>query len=218
MIHLIGDILSAPETEALSEAAAALPFEEGSRTAGALARSVKNNAQAAPGPERDAVLRKVKAALMANPAFCSVARPKAFARLLVSRYAGGQTYGLHVDDALMDGTRTDVSFTLCLSAPDSYEGGALVLSEPVEDRAFRPGAGAAIVYPSTTLHRVDPVTSGVRLAVVGWVTSWVRDPGQRAVLHDLDQAVAAEQAAGGDAAQLARLARSRSNLIRMWAG
>ena len=217
MIHLIGDILTASEIEALSEAAAALPFEDGRRTAGALARSVKNNVQAAAGPERDAVLRKVQAALMANPTFCSIARPKGFARLLVSRYVGGQAYGLYVDDALMDGARTDVSFTLCISAPDQYQGGALLMSEPVEDRVFRPGAGEAIVYPSTTLHRVEPVTDGMRLAVVGWATSWVRDPEQRAVLHDLDQAVAAEQASGGDAVQLGRLARSRSNLIRMWA-
>lgn len=217
MIHLIGGILTAPEIDALAEAAAALTFEDGARTAGALARAVKTNAQAAPGPQRDAVLRKVEAALMANAEFRSVVRPKGFARLLVSRYAGGQAYGLHVDDALINGARTDVSLTLCLSAPDSYAGGELVISESIEDRAFKPGLGEAIVYPSTTLHRVEPVIDGLRLAVVGWVTSWVRDPARRQILHDLDRAVAAEQSAGADPAQLARLAQTRSNLIRMWA-
>ena len=217
MIHLIGDIFPAHELEALAEAVEALPFEDGKNTAGVLARAVKDNAQASPGPDRDAVLRKASASLLSSAEFCSVARPRGFARLLISRYAGGQSYGLHVDDAIMDGARTDLSFTLCLSAPESYEGGALVVSDAVEDRAFRPASGEAIVYPSDTLHRVEPVTNGVRFAIVGWVTSWVRDPAKRQILRDLDLAVAAEQTGAADPAQIARLAQSRSNLIRLWA-
>ena len=217
MMVMIPGVLSGPELEALSEAAAALSFEDGGRTAGALARGVKNNAQAAPGPARDAVLRKVAQVVGAHPEVQSVARPKGIARLLVSRYAGGQSYGFHVDDAIMDGARTDLSFTLCLTPPDAYAGGELIVRDGIEDRAFKPDAGGMILYPSDTLHRVAPVTDGVRLAIVGWITSRVRDPQARAILTDLDRAVAHEQAAGGDAEQLARLARSRSNLLRMWA-
>jgi PKHD-type hydroxylase len=148
--------------------------------------------------------------LLRNGGFVSAARPKGFARMLVSRYAGGQAYGSHVDDALMAGARTDLSFTLFLSDPESYAGGALVIEDRTEDRSFRLSAGDAILYPSDSLHRVEPVTEGTRHAVVGWITSWVRDPARREVLFDLDAAIAA----GGDTT---RLARVRSNLLRMWA-
>jgi PKHD-type hydroxylase len=218
MFHVIGGLFDSPTLDALTEAAASLTFEDGAATAGALARRVKANAQAAKTPERDAVLRKVESALLANAHFASAARPRAFARTVVSHYTKGQTYGLHVDDALMAGSRTDLSFTLFLSDPDSYEGGALVISDRVEDRAFKLSAGELILYPSDTLHRVEPVTSGERLAVVGWVTSWVREPDRREILFDLDAAISAELAGTNDAEQILRLARTRSNLIRMWAG
>lgn len=218
MFHVIGGLFDGPTLGALTEAAANLTFEDGAATAGALARRVKSNAQAAKTPERDAVLRKVESALSAHPVFASAARPRAFARTVVSRYTEGQTYGLHVDDALMAGARTDLSFTLFLSDPDSYDGGALVISDRVEDRAFKLPAGELILYPSDTLHRVEPVSSGVRLAVVGWVTSWVREPDRREILFDLDAAIATELAGTNDPKQALRLARTRSNLIRMWAG
>lgn len=218
MFVVIGDVLDQVTVAALREAVLDLPFEDGRKTAGRLARGVKDNAQAAPGKSRDAVLRKAEAALMAHPVFRAAARPKAMARMLVSRYRPGQHYGSHVDDALMGSARTDVSFTLCLSDGADYEGGALVIEDMVEDRSIRLNAGEAVVYPSDTLHRVEPVTAGERLAVVGWVTSWVRDPGRRQVLFDLDQAVAEEEArAGRSEAQLRRLAKTRSNLLRMWA-
>ena len=96
-------------------------------------------------------------------------------------------------------------------------GGELVICDRAEDRAFKLGQGEAIVYPATSLHRVEPVTTGSRLVVVGWFNSWVRDPAQREILFDLWQAVAAAEAAG-DAAQLRLLSKSRTNLLRMWAG
>jgi PKHD-type hydroxylase len=218
MFHVIDGLFDKPTRDALTDAAASLSFEDGAATAGAIARGVKANAQAAPGPARDAVLRKVEATLAAHPVFASAARPRAFARMVVSRYRTGQTYGLHVDDALMAGARTDLSFTLFLSDPASYNGGALVISDRVEDRAFKLSAGELILYPSDTLHRVEPVTHGERLAVVGWVTSWVRDQNQREILFDLDAAIATEVAGANDPEQVLRLARSRSNLLRMWAG
>jgi PKHD-type hydroxylase len=217
MFHVIGPLFPAPELAALTEAVQALDWEDGKRTAGAHARAVKSNAQAKASPARDAVLRKVEASLLADPAFASAARPKGFVRMLVSRYEGGQAYGTHVDDALMAGGRTDLSFTLFLSDPASYTGGELVIVDRLEDRAVKLGPGEVIVYPSDTLHRVEPVTDGVRYAVVGWVTSWIRDPAKREILVDLDAAIAEVQAAGQDRAGIDRLSRTRSNLIRMWA-
>ena len=218
MFLVIGGVLDAHEVAALREAAAEIPFEDGAKTAGKLARRVKNNTQAAPGPGRDAILKKVEKALLSHPVFASAVRPKAIVRLLLSRYAGGQAYGSHVDDALMAGARTDVSFTLSLTDPGDYEGGALVVEDLLEDRRIRLEAGDMVVYPSDTLHRVEAVTRGERLAVVGWAQSWVRDVGRRQVLFDLDALVAAEDARGDrQEAQLNRLARTRSNLLRMWA-
>jgi PKHD-type hydroxylase len=92
-----------------------------------------------------------------------------------------------------------------------------VLEDRLEDRAIRLGPGEAVLYPSTSLHRVEPVQSGTRLAVVGWITSRVRDAGQREILMDLDEAIMAQEAMTPNPAQLARLARTRSNLLRMWA-
>lgn len=218
MFHVFDDILDGPEVDALREAAGSLTFEDGARTAGTLARAVKSNAQAAPSPARDAVLRKVQTALLSHPGFVSATRPKAFARMLVSTYAGGQAYGAHIDDAIMDGARTDISFTLALSAADSYAGGALIVQDRIEERAFRLEAGQILVYPSDTLHRVEPVTDGTRLAVVGWITSWIRDPAKREILTDLDAIIAQELARDQDGGHLQRLAKTRSNLLRMWAG
>ena len=216
-MFLIDGLFDAPTLRVLTEAAAALDFEDGRKTAGALARAVKMNAQAAPSAERDAVLAKVEDALRAHPVVQSAARPRAFARLAVSRYAGGQTYGAHVDDALMAGARADLSFTLFLTPPETYDGGELVITGRIDEQAVKLNAGQAILYASDTLHRVEPVTRGERLAVVGWITSWVRDPAQREILFDLDAAIRAEAERGADPAQVLRLQRSRSNLLRMWA-
>ena len=156
MFHVIGGLFEAPALAALHEAVAALPYEDGRRTAGALARAVKRNAQAVAGPEREAVIARVQAALLASAAFQSIARPKVFARGLVSRYEGGQAYGSHVDDAIMGGARTDLSFTLFLSDPATYDGGELIVEDRVEDRAVKLPAGEMVLYPSDTLHRVAP--------------------------------------------------------------
>jgi PKHD-type hydroxylase len=213
---VLSDILSAAEARVLFEAAAALPFEDGARTAGRTARAVKENLQAAPGAASEAVLTKLRNALAAHPAFQALALPKSFGRMMISRTEGGGHYGDHVDNALMGESRADLSFTLFLAPPETYQGGELTISDRVEDRRFKLGQGEVIVYPSDTLHRVEPVTNGSRLVAVGWVQSWIRDPRQREILFDLWQAIAAAEATG-DASLVQLLSKSRSNLIRMWA-
>ncbi|WP_323037357.1 Fe2+-dependent dioxygenase [Pararhodobacter sp.] len=206
-------LLTKSETTVLHAAASALDFEDGARTAGAVARAVKVNQQATPGPATQAVLDKVQTALLANPVFQAIAYPRHFAALMVTRTEGGGHYGPHVDNALIAGVRADLSVTLFLSDPARYDGGALVISDRIEDRAFKLPQGAAVVYPSNTLHHVEPVTKGSRLVVVGWVQSWVQDPAQREILFDLWQAIQSTQ----DPDQARLLSKSRSNLIRMWA-
>lgn len=214
---VIQGLIPPAEAAVLREAARELAFADGKATAGRFAREVKANDQAAPSPERDAILARVERALRENALFRSAARPRAISPLILSRYREGQTYGLHVDDAVMGGLRTDLSFTLFLCDPASYDGGALVIEDTFETRAIRPGAGDLILYPSTTLHRVEPVTQGERLAVVGWVQSQIRRADQREILFDLDQAVEAAHALEGKGTQFDRLAKTRANLIRMWA-
>jgi PKHD-type hydroxylase len=218
MFLAVPDALDRDAVEALRGFAAGAAFEDGAATAGRFARPVKANDQAAPSPALDAALAPVEAALARNRSFVAAARPRRILRMLLSRYRPGQAYGAHVDDAIIAGFRADVSFTLFLSDPDAYEGGALVVQDTLQERAIRLPAGAAILYPSTTLHRVDPVTRGERLAVVGWVESWVRAAERREALFDLELALNEVHAREGKTALFDRLVRTRSNLLRMWAG
>jgi PKHD-type hydroxylase len=217
MLLVIEKLLTAIEVQVLREAASSLQFDDGRKTAGRFAAEVKANDQAASSPELTAVLAKVETALAGNALFRSAARPKALTKLILSRYRTGQTYGLHVDDALMAGLRTDLSFTLFLAEPGSYDGGALIIEDSFEARAIKLNPGDLILYPSTTLHRVEPVTRGERLAVVGWAQSLIRRADQREILFDLDQAVEATFAAEGKSPLFDSLAKTRSNLLRMWA-
>jgi PKHD-type hydroxylase len=216
-VLVIGEVLNAAELAALRDAIAALRFADGAATAGRHARQVKANDQAAPSPDLDAIRTKITRTLAANPVFASAARPRALTPPIVSRYRTGQTYGSHVDDAIMGGLRTDLSYTLFLSDPDDYDGGALAVEDRMEEREIKLAAGDLVLYPSTTLHRVVPVTRGERIAVVGWVQSLVRDAGQREILFDLDRAIDALFDASGKTEVLDRLTRTRSNLLRMWA-
>ena len=217
MIALTG-LLTPAEVGAIRDAIQTLEFGDGRATAGRRAREVKANDQALPSPARDAILEKVRRALMAHPVFLAAARPQKLTPLLLSRYRVGQTYGLHVDDALMGGLRTDLSFTLFLSDPATYEGGALEIEDDFAPREVRLNAGDLILYPSTTLHRVTPVTAGERLAIVGWVQSLIRSEAQRDILFDLDQAIATLEQTGAARPATDRLTKARSNLLRLWAG
>jgi PKHD-type hydroxylase len=214
----IANLLDPPTLAGLQEALAdpAL-FVDGRRTAGWHAREVKRNLQARRGGVVDRALAQIEAALLAHEVFVAAARPKAIVRLLISRYEPGMTYGTHVDDALMGGVRTDLSFTLFLSDPESYQGGALVMDDAYGEREVKLPAGELILYASTTLHRVEPVTSGVRLAAVGWVRSFVRDGAQRELLFDLDTARRALFKREGKSQEFDLMSKSLANLMRLWA-
>ncbi|MFM2365731.1 MAG: hypothetical protein RIR95_338 [Pseudomonadota bacterium] len=213
---VIPAVLTEAQVLVLQKAAEGLRFDDGKKTAGRFVRDIKANDQAAASPERDALLTMVEQAVRNNPVFRAAARPKALTPLMLSRYRAGQTYGLHVDDAMMQGLRSDLSFTLFLADPTTYDGGALIIEDSLESREIKLAAGDMILYPTTTLHRVEPVTRGTRLAVVGWVQSLLRDSAQREILFDLDQACEAVFAQQGKSPLLDKLSKTRSNLLRMW--
>lgn len=192
-------------------------FVDGRSTAGWHARQHKHNLQAqATGPVAT-LMKELTTAIAGHELIQAAARPKNIIRLLLSRYDEGMHYGNHVDDAIMDGQRTDVSFTVFLSNPDSYDGGELVIDEPSAERPFKLAAGDLLLYPSNTLHQVLPVTRGQRLVLVGWIRSLIREPAQRELLFDLERSIAQLRGVADQGDALALLLKTRSNLLRMWA-
>lgn len=192
-------------------------FVDGTTTAGWAAKRVKANEQVKPGARLDAIRRDVRRALEAHELFASYAQPKSIFRILVSRYRPGMEYGLHVDDAVMGGNRADLSFTLFLSKPDSYEGGELRVDSPEGETEIKLQPGQGVLYSTGALHRVAPVTRGERLAVVGWVQSLVRRADQREILFDLDQTIRVLDQSGAPQAAIDRLLKTKANLLRQWA-
>jgi len=218
MMILLPDVLPPDRAREICEALTAAPFRDGKVTAGAAAAPVKDNQQArGDDPTVLALAREARLALEAHPVMRRLARPARWSNLIFSRYGQGHQYGRHADNAGMSDDqgwplRTDRSFTLFLSAPETYEGGALVIEDLGGERAFRLPAGSASLYPTGRLHRVAPVTAGERLACVGWVQSFIRNPDQREVLYDLEQV--RDAFPPGDAAL--RLDKTLGALLRMW--
>ena len=218
MILQIAGILDADTVEKIRDSLITEPaaFTAGKATAGWHAKDVKHNDQAS-GVVASKVMEQVKTALLANAVFVSAARPKSFVKTLVSRYRPGMQYGTHVDDALMGGIRTDMSFTLFLTEPRSYDGGELIIEAPDGETDVKLEPGSVVLYPTTSLHRVNEVTHGERFAVVGWVRSFIRSAEQRETLFDLDQVVAQLKATGAERSVMNPVLKIRSTLTRMWA-
>jgi PKHD-type hydroxylase len=215
---VIANVLSATELKTARSALERARFVDGRATAGFSARTIKRNTQADGGDRSlDTVRKLIAERILGNELFRLAVRPKALTPLLFSRYGKGMRYGTHVDDALMGGLRTDVSFTLFLSDPKSYAGGELVLESAAGEDAIKLEAGSLVTYPSTTLHRVNDVTRGERLAAVGWVRSLVRDPARREMLFDLDTARRQMFAREGRSGEYDLISKSLANLLRMWA-
>lgn len=218
MFLIVQNVLNAAETGKAREALASAEFADGRETAGWHARLVKANEQVRRSDRSvDDIRRSITEKLLQNSVFQIWARPKAVTPLILSRYKPGMAYGTHVDDALMQGLRTDVSFTLFLSDPEAYEGGALIIETTAGEEDVKLSAGALVAYPSNTLHRVQEVTQGERLAAVGWAQSYIRDPARRELLFDLETARRQLFEGTGKSPAFDLISKSATNLLRMWA-
>ena len=223
LIH-IPQVLTRAQVHAMRATIDAAPWEDGRASVGAQGALVKNNRQL---PETHPVAleqgRIILQALANNLTFFSAALPLRTAPPMFNRYAMGETYGLHVDGAVrnLPGTatrlRTDVSTTLFLSDPEDYDGGELVVVDTYGMHEVKLPAGDMIVYPSTSLHRVEPITRGERVASFFWSQSMVRDDARRAMLFDLDQTIQRLRARHGEADETLALTNHYHNLLRMWA-
>ena len=217
MLMRIADLLDGQTLAEIVETLKSATFSDGRATAGWHARLVKNNQQAGNDAAVAALRDELARTIMGNALFRMWARPKALTPLILSRYEPGMNYGSHVDDALMNGMRTDVSFTLFLSDPDSYDGGGLVIETTAGEEVVKLPAGHMVAYPSTTLHRVEEVTRGERLAAVGWARSFVRENDRRELLFDLETARRSMFAREGKSAEFDLVSKAATNLLRMWA-
>ena len=164
----------------------------------------------------------VLAALERSALFFAAALPLKILPPRFNRYTGGGEYGFHIDGAVMrlgadEQLRSDVSCTLFLNEPDEYEGGELVVSDTYGEHEVRLPAGDLIVYPSSSLHKVTPVTRGARLASFFWVQSMVRNDAQRRLLFEMDTSIESLRRANADAGAVLQLTGAYHNLLRMWA-
>ncbi|OGA82794.1 MAG: Fe2+-dependent dioxygenase [Burkholderiales bacterium GWA2_64_37] len=202
------------------------PWVDGARSAGGQAVHQKNNRQLAQGSELSAQLQGlVKAALHRNALFFSAALPRRIYNPLFNHYGGGaNAYGKHVDSAVMHSkadngwVRSDLSCTLFLTPPDEYEGGELVATEAWGEKRIKLPAGDMVLYPSSTVHQVSPVTRGQRISSFFWVESMVRGLEQRQLLFDMDMSLLRlRQSVGETDTAVIALSGTYHNLLRMWA-
>ncbi len=200
------------------------PWVDGRVTAGHQGARVKQNRQI---EETSALARDlgdiVLAALERHPLFISAVLPQRVYPPMFNRYEGGMHFGSHVDGAvrLLPGggekIRTDVSATLFLAPPESYDGGELLIEDTFGTHAVKLAAGDLVVYPANSLHRVAPVTRGARVASFFWIQSMVRDDGHRAILFDLDRSIQRLNARVADDPAMVGLVGVYHNLLRQWA-
>lgn len=221
MILSVDNVLTPEELNSVTSSLDTADFVDGKSTAGWHARVVKQNTQlTSKATYAKDLVDLVKTALLRSPLFKIAVQPKVIHSLLFSRYEVGMSYGTHLDNAIMGNQefrRSDVSLTLFLSAPSTYTGGELVIENIEGEQAFKLEAGSAIVYPSSTLHRVEPVTEGVRLAAVAWVQSLVRDPSEREILFDLETVRRSIFHKDGKTTEFDLISKSYTNLLRKWA-
>lgn len=224
MIVRIPGVLDAERLAAIDTLLQDASWEDGRATAGFRSSQVKHNLQLA---QASAAARQAGEltlrALERHPDFISAALPRHVYPPLFNRYEPGMSFGNHVDNAVrqIPGThhrlRTDVSATLFLSQRGDYDGGELVVEDTLGTHAVKLGAGDLVIYPAGSLHRVEPVTRGARVAAFFWVQSMVRDNGARSTLFEMDTAIRELTASGADSGALLRLTACYHNLLRRWA-
>lgn len=223
MLIEIEGVLSADELAGAREQLLAQDWVDGKITAGVQSAVVKHNRQLAEdnvfGQQLgELILRR----LSDNPLFMSAALPKRIYPPLFNRYAGGEAFGLHVDNAVRgikgvrERVRTDLSATLFLADPDTYDGGELVIRDTFGERRVKLAAGNMVLYPGSSLHRVEAVTRGERLGAFFWLESLVREDSQRSILLDMDVAIQRLTSQNADAQSLLELTGAYHNLLRRW--
>ena len=224
MLLAVPDVLTAEQVAHARRLLDSAQWQDGRVTAGHQSALAKDNQQL---PEDSAVARElgslVLAALERNALFVSAALPARVFPPLFNRYAGGQSFGTHIDNAIRQvrGTayrvRTDLSATLFLSAPEEYDGGELVVEDTYGAHQVKLPAGQLILYPSSSLHHVKAVSRGARIASFFWIQSMVRDDAQRTLLFDLDTSIQQLNATIPNHSALVRLTGLYHNLLRQWA-
>ena len=228
ILHLPG-VIGSREIARIEQALEGAPFVDGRQTVGRVVRDIKNNLELdKDSPARRELSRMLTDALLANADFRDGALPCSMSAFLFSRYRPGMTYGDHIDDPIMgdergEPFRSDLSVTVFLNPPDAYEGGELVIDSDSTPQEVKLPAGDAVVYPTTSIHRVEPVTRGERRVAVAWIQSMVRDPARRQMAFDMLQVLdclgrqerGEPPPEGVDAYRL--LQKCRANLVRMWA-
>ena len=224
MLLHIPDVLSQDDARAMHSALSNAEWVDGRVTAGPQSARTKNNLQlAADHPLSRELGDKVLTALERHPLFMGAALPFRVFPPLFNRYEGGGSFGVHVDNAVrqLSGTtdriRTDLSATLFLTPPDAYDGGELHVEDTYGAQSVKLPAGQMVLYPSTSLHQVHPVTRGARISCFFWIQSMIRDDGQRTVLFDLDVAIQRLAAEAPDHPAAVQLTGVYHNLVRMWA-
>jgi PKHD-type hydroxylase len=223
LVH-IPKILTSEQVAQVRAALDKAEWADGRNTAGYISQRVKDNQQV---PDMNPVGRELGQQILKileqHPTFTSAALPLKVVPPLFNRYTGNQTYGRHVDGAIrpVAGTpyrvRTDVSATLFLTAPEDYDGGELVIEDTFGPRKVKLPAGDMVLYPGTSVHHVEPVTRGTRIASFFWIQSMVREDSHRTMLFELDQSI---QKLGGDVPDhpsVVQLAGLYHNLLRLWA-
>lgn len=223
LLHIPG-VLSAQDLAAIRSSLDDASWSDGSLTAGPQAVQVKQNLQLpADAPEARVLGEMVQAALLHHPLFQSAVLPRTMLTPRFNCYRGGGQYGNHIDSAIHSDpytgarVRTDVSTTVFLNDPGEYDGGELIIEDTYGAHEVKLPAGDAIIYPATSLHRVEPVTRGARLASFLWTQSMVADAARRAMLFQLDMTIVSLRSRISDTPELVNLTGHYHNLLRLWA-
>lgn len=225
MLQHVPDLLTAEELAEARRLLANAEWVDGKVTAGTQAATVKNNQQLPEqAPEIRALRQLVLMALNRNALFFTAALPSKILPPFFNRYSGeANHYGFHVDNAMRmmpDGSgyvRADVSATLFLSEPDEYEGGELIIEDTFGRHAVKLKAGSLVVYPSSSVHQVTPVTQGARVACFMFIQSMVRDAEKRRLLYDIDMSLMQLRHSVGESEAVVHLTGVYHNLLRRWA-
>lgn len=224
MLLDIPNVLTPEQLAEARKVLAAAEWVDGKATAGHQGARVKDNMQLpVDSPAARQVGAMILKALGANPLFMSAALPLHILPPMFNRYSGGQTFGTHVDGSIrtVPGTnhrlRTDLSCTLFFAGPEEYDGGELIVEDTYGSKSVKLPAGHMILYPSTSLHQVTPVTRGSRLCSFFWLQSMIRDDGQRALLFEMDVAIQRLGAENATHPSVVSLTGVYHNLLRQWA-